>query len=186
MCSAVAGINVIAFDYWKERSWAVVEHDPLLSFETGILNEAFAVWCAHAESGTIPPRSALTARDMKTFLGSVLIVERQDDGRYRVRLMGTKITQVIGEMQGRIIEEALPPDAVARWRMGFDLVLSELRPMRFVSKVIVQDIRCLQAEILLAPLLDEAGRPNMVFGVAIFKTGENPETVMHEIPDERN
>ena len=174
---------MIAYDYWQEQPWDV-KRDPSLAFNDDILKQALGVWCAGACSGAIPPRSALTARAMKPFLGNVVIVERQGDGHYRVRLMGTKITQVIGEMQGMLLEEVLPPDAVARWRTAFDMVLAELRPMRFVSHVIVSDLSHLQAENLLAPLLDEAGRPAMVLCVTTFKSGAPAATLTHETPGE--
>ena len=160
---------VTTYDYWQEQPWAVTR-DPSLAFDAELLDEALEVWRAQSGPAGVPQRSALSARTLKPFLPNLVIVERQDDGRYRIRLMGSRISLMIGEMQGHMLEECLPPDAVKRWTDAFDSVLSELRPVRYVSSVTVLDLDFLRAEILLAPLLDGAQRPVMVLAVATFRS----------------
>ena len=160
---------MITYDYWKEQSWAS-ERDQSLEFEADILKEALALWCAHAEPGAIPRRNALTSRAMKPFLGNAIISERQNDGRYRLQLMGSRISLMIGDMEGHLLDDCLPSDALRRWSDAFDQALTQLHPFRFVSSVAILDLRFLRAEILLAPLLDEEGLPAIVLGVATFKS----------------
>jgi len=149
--------------------WAA-ERDPSLAFEAELLQEALEIWCAHAEPGAPPPRSILTARVMKPFLGNAVIAERQGDGRYRMALVGSRISLMAGEMEGHLLDDCLPPAAALHWSAVFDMVLAGLHPSRFVSSVAILDLHFLRAEIMLAPLLDEEGRPAFVLGVATFKS----------------
>jgi hypothetical protein len=50
---------------------------------------------------------------MKHFLGHVAIFEKKPGGTHHIRLMGTHLTNVIGEMQGQDIANALPADGRA-------------------------------------------------------------------------
>jgi len=162
----------------KFRDWTNTPHlgaicDPTLDFESGILHCALTAWRGEAGSEGIPARSRLTARLLKDILGNVTIFERLEEtpSCYRVRLMGTRITAVLGEMQGKTLDEVLPTDAFVRWTAVLDATLTDLRPLRFASCVAFKKLDFLQAEILLAPLLNERGQPSMVFAATVFKLG---------------
>jgi hypothetical protein len=160
----------------KFSDWTNTPHlgaicDPTLDFESKILHCALAAWRGQAGSEGIPARSSLTVRVLKDILGNVTIFERLEEkpSCYRVRLMGTRITAVLGEMQGKTLDEVLPTPAFVRWIAVLDATLTDLRPLRFESCVAFMKLDFLQAEILLAPLLDERGQPSMVFGATVFK-----------------
>lgn len=172
----------MSFNDWAEaRAWDSL-CDPELRFEAQTLVDALALWRRHA-GDDIPRRSALTARELKPVIGNVAIFERvgRYPSRYRVRLMGTRVSQVLGEMQGRALEDVLSPEAVLRWSAAFDETLKSGRALRFVSKVQIRDLDFLESELLLAPLLDDLGDAGLVFTVAVFHAVKAEDAVFEEI-----
>jgi len=159
-----------AFDDWaKAQDWPAL-CDPDLAFESEALIDLLAIWRKQAGNDLIPQRSKLSARVLKPHLGRVAIVERVADTptRYRVRLMGTRLAQLFGEMQGKIMEEIIPADLLPRWQCELNLTLAEGRPLRFISRVDFRKLDFLQAELLLAPLLEGSDMPSLVLaGVAL-------------------
>jgi hypothetical protein len=169
--SGPAAFNALA----NANSWPLA-CDPTLTFESGALADVLAIWRGLAKNG-IPHRRMISARMLKPHLGYIGIVERVPGNppRYCVRLMGTRLSQLLGEMQGKMLDEALPPDLLPRWQSEFDLTLAELRPLRFTaSRVDRNNLTYMQSETLLCPLLDENNAPNIVFAALILKAGTAP------------
>lgn len=154
---------------WATSPRAITK-DETLTFEADILRVACETWMALAE-GSIPPRSRFTARSVKAFVGNLVIFERLSADDYLIRLMGTRVTNTIGEMQGRKLTEALPSDALLRWTTMLNEVLANRKPVRVVTTVNFNDLHFLEAEIFLAPLTDDAGNEIMVFSAVAFRSG---------------
>lgn len=154
---------------WSESqdSNSTYTRDETLAFESSILIEAHAAW---SRLGGIPSRSDFTPRSSKAFLGNLIIFEQQGS-TFLIRLMGTRISSVIGEMQGKLLQEAVPPDVAARWQDALSEVIANHKPLRAVKTVSFNDLHYLAAELFLAPLLDGAGQLRMVFAVAAFRLG---------------
>jgi hypothetical protein len=161
---------VTAIGDWLDSLNSSYTKDESLAFESPILKEAHATW---SRLGGIPARSAFTPRTSKAFLGNLLIFEWKNDS-FLIRLMGTRISAVLGEMQGRMIEEALPPEVAQRWKVVLSDVLHEAKPVRVVKTVAFNDLHYLESELFLAPLLDAQGLLTMVFAVAAFRSGVAP------------
>ena len=167
----MSGTEVDAAKKWtRMRRWDAMG-DPLLGFESKFLIDGLAIWRLQAGDAAAPSRADMSARVLKSFIGHVTIFERTADHRWLVRLMGTRMTSVIGEMQGKFVDEVLPRKAGRRWHVALDAALSGMHPLRLVSRVAFRDLDFLKAEILLAPLLDDTGRPTMVFAVVAFRAG---------------
>ncbi len=149
----------------RETTW-----DKTLAFEAPLLKEACETWTA-AAAGAIPPRSRITARVAKTFVGNLMIFERQGSGDYLIRLMGSRVSSVLGEMQGKAVGAALPPGAAARWCQALNDLLASQKPLRIVTVLNFNNMQFLEAEILLAPLCDDSGQETMVFCVVVFRSG---------------
>ncbi|MDR3526557.1 MAG: PAS domain-containing protein [Rhizomicrobium sp.] len=156
------------------ENWAsgprAITWDETLAFEAPLLSEAYKTWRVAAE-GAIPPRSRITARLAKAFVGNLMIFERQSPGVYLIRLMGSRITHVLGEMQGKLLSETLPAVASERWTMALNNVLASRKPLRVVTVVNINEMQFLEAEIFLAPLCDDQGQETMVFAVVFFRSG---------------
>lgn len=158
----------------ETADWATgpraITKDETLTFEAEILRTACETWTALAE-GSIPPRSRFTARSVKAFVGNLVIFERLSPQDYLIRLMGTRVSNTLGEMQGKSLSQALPPDAAARWCLMLNDVLANRKPVRVVTTVNFNDLHFLEAEIFLGPLTDDAGNLTMVFAAASFRSG---------------
>ena len=94
--------------------------------------------------------------------------------------MGTRVSCVLGEMQGKLLPDAVPPDVVARWQDSLSEVIANRKPTRAVKTVSFNDLHYLAAELFLAPLLDGAGKLTMVFAVVAFRMGVAPS---HQLGD---
>lgn len=160
---------MIEFENWASSPRAITL-DESLSFEAPLLKEAYETWATVA-AGAIPPRSAFSARLVKTFVGNLLIFERLDADDYLIRLMGTRVSNVLGEMQGTTFRQSLPADAAERWKLALDAVLKGRKPLRIVTLVNINDLQFLEAEIFLGPLSDDSGQETMVFTVVVFRSG---------------
>ncbi|MBU6297080.1 MAG: PAS domain-containing protein [Alphaproteobacteria bacterium] len=160
-----------AFNAWaEEKGWPAFCDDGLV-FESPFLAELLEIWRKQAGERPIPRRREMTARALKTHLTQIAIFERvsEEPSRYRTRLMGTKLAQILGDMQGKFLDDAAPPETVERWHTVLDLVLSEKRPLRFFNPVAYKQREYLQAESIGAPLTESDGPPTMVLVCAVFK-----------------
>jgi hypothetical protein len=95
--------------------------------------------------------------------------------------MGTRISAVLGEMQGKMLEDALPREVAQRWAIVLSEVVKTVKPLRVVKTVAFNDLHYLQAELFLAPLLDAAGQLTMVFVVAAFRSGVAPSRKLGDL-----
>lgn len=159
----------MVFESWATSPRAVMRDDSL-AFEAEALKQACETWKEIAD-GAIPPRSRFSARAVKAFLGHMVIFECLSESDYRVRLMGTRITNIIGEMQGKRLIEALPDETVLHWCAELNAVLAQRQPLRVVTTVNLANLQFLEAEIFLAPLSDSQGQVTMVMAVVVFRSG---------------
>lgn len=160
---------VTKFENWANSPRATTQ-DVSLTFEASLLKEACETWTVIA-AGSIPQRSAFSARLVKNYVGNLLIFERLDADDYLIRLMGTRVSNVLGEMQGTTLRQSLPSDAAEHWKFVLNAVLESHKPLRIVSLVDINDLQFLEAEIFLAPLRNDQGQETMVFAVAVFHSG---------------
>jgi hypothetical protein len=160
---------VTEFENWASSPRAITL-DESLAFEAPLLKEACEMWTAVAK-GAIPPRSAFSARLVKNFVGNLIIFERLDADDYLIRLMGTRVSNMLGEMQGQTLRQGLPADAEERWKLALNAVRASRKPLRIVTLVNINDLQFLEAELFLAPLCDDTGQETMVFTVAVFRSG---------------
>ena len=173
------------FKQWTTSPHSSVVRDNTLAFDSDLLKEAHAEWTRQA-AGAIPPRKNFTPRIVRAFVGNVVVFERLEPSSYLIRLMGTRVAGVLGEMQGETIEEALPSDIVRRWTLALDEVLLTRRPSRMVSTVSFDNLDYLEAEIFLAPLLDDKGQPTMVLVVVAFRAGVAKGPSLEELVEHQN
>lgn len=171
---------IASFNQWAEKRGWEARCDPDLAFESPLLRNLLAVWREQANGRVAPLREEMTARLLKPFLPSIAVMERLAPDRYRVRLMGTRLTQVLGHLQGKILEEAVTAENAARWHALFDLSLTECRPLRYASPVAYSGAEYLRAEALHLPLSADGGAPSMLLLAAVFapNAGEDPKKLL--------
>lgn len=144
--------------------------DPLLSFEHPDFASVVALWKEQAHGRPLPARSDMSARVLKEFLPRVAMKERvqTNPSRYRWRLVGTKVAEVLGERTGKFADEDAPPKQIARWNMSCDVVLEVRQPLRFTGRVLANGREYMQGDLLFMPLADENGVPRFVMGFGLY------------------
>jgi hypothetical protein len=148
------------------------QFDAELNFERPELNQLRDIWREKTKSKLIASRADFDARTVKPFMRhmAILDVEALPDGdrRYKNRYEGSAIVEVFGEQTGRYLDEYMPPDRIARWRAGHDLVVLSARPLRIVVNYKSPQISYLRSEIFCFPLSEDGSTINMVMGFNYF------------------
>lgn len=159
--------------------------DPSLTFSDPSYEKLLDLWRSKAGDRPMPRRSEMTPRDLKDILRNILLFERVESApsRYRVRLIGTSLTSMVGDRTGKMIEEVLPPEHVPRWVGCGDLILDGGMPMRFLGRVHLQGKEYLNAENLFVPLANDQDEPTFVMGLCRYtpRRSESEESWENQI-----
>jgi hypothetical protein len=165
---AIAAFNAFA----RAQKWPVA-CDPTLSFEALELEAVLDVWRSLCTDGSIPRRDQIKPHLFKAQLGNIAIIERvqQEPSRYFVRLMGSRLSLRLGEMQGKMLDESLEPEIYRRWAADAELVLSEQCPLRFFGdRMDHRQMTYLRAESLVAPLTGPSGTPSCLLVAMVIRS----------------
>jgi hypothetical protein len=146
--------------------------DTALDFDRRELNALRDVWRQKCTGKGFATRADFDARTIKSYMRNMTILDvlPQADGtrRYRYRYFGSSIVEVFGEHTGHYIEEFIPPERMARWTAGHDLVVLSGRPLRFVINYNSPAINYLSSESLVLPLSDDSGTVTMLMCCLFF------------------
>ncbi len=171
-----------------EAGWTIV-CDPAFDFETPQLKDALAVWRQAAGGRPMPARADLTARLLKPFLPDVAfvaVVPESTGLRFRLRLIGTRAAEVLGEHSGKFFDEAIPLRDAARWIGVATEVVKQAKPLRFYGLAEYRRQDYLIGEMLVAPLCDGGQAPDGLLYVMYFirsqETKMNPRAVLTNLP----
>lgn len=150
--------------------------DPTLSFTAPVYSDLLAKWREKAGARRMPSRSEMTARDLKTILPNIVLVERalDDPEKYSWRLAGTKITEILGHHTGKTFQESVPPHLLPRWIESMNIILDGGQPMRFIGRVHIGGREYLDAEHLYVPLANDNDVPTYIMGLCRY-TPRNSE-----------
>lgn len=157
------------FNRFAERSKMPARCDASLGFETTKLAEALAVWQDKAVGDGLPQRADFNARTLKAFLPNVIIADCCEDHgkhRYRFRLMGTTITELLGEHTGKFVDEAVISPFRERWLAVLDSANNAGRPLRIFGRLEYREQDYIAMELLVAPLGTRAGHADAILVVA--------------------
>lgn len=144
--------------------------DHTLAFSEPCYTQLLELWRRKAAGRAMPARSEITARDLKDILRHILLFERvsQNPSRYKVRLLGTGLHDMAGELTGKMVEDIIPPEHLPRWIACGDLILDGGQPMRFLGRVHLEGREYLNAENLYVPLSNDNGEPTFVLGMCRY------------------
>jgi hypothetical protein len=142
--------------------------DPTLAFADSWYTDMLHIWQQKSGIRKMPSRSQMTARDLKSYLRNIFLIQREDDSRYRLRLIGTSVTEIIGPLTGKLLDDSVPPDHLQRWNGVCDMILESEQPWRFLGRVHIRGREYLKAEHLYMPLADDSDIPKFVMGLCRF------------------
>jgi hypothetical protein len=107
-----------------------------------------------------PERSDLHPGSIRTLLGDVFLLERDEHGAHRVRLAGTRICTLLGrEWRGQLFAELFSADDRSDMAALLDGVGASAIPLVAGITADAADERCLDLELLVLPLRHR-GRTN--------------------------
>lgn len=137
-----------------------IKFDPVMRFESEPLREAFDYWDAIRGGRIMPTRAELLPREMRRFISHVGLIEPMTDKNglqdYFVRLAGSDVEEIFGPRTGRPLGEGVPPEILARWRIGYDMVQRSGKPVKATAGVAYKGKNWIEVEVLVAPLGEDA------------------------------
>ncbi|HEY4116051.1 MAG TPA: PAS domain-containing protein [Rhizomicrobium sp.] len=169
-------------DAAKAAGWAAL-CDANLAFGDPRFDPLVTIWHEAAAQGRLPRRPELGPRTLKLLLKNIAIYERAVAGgtvRYRVRLMGTAFADVMGDLSGKFLDEAVPPQHLPRWHAALDAAIAAGAPLRFMSRSDTTAKSYLVAEYFEAPLVAEDGSVSLILAAGYFAPRSWREVAAHE------
>lgn len=154
----------------NSQNWHIA-CDPTLAFSDHFYSQLLGVWREKAGARPMPLRSQMTPRDLKDYLRHIVLVQREekDPSRYRWRLIGTSVTDIVGHHTGKLFDDTIPTEHLLRWNKVCDLVLDSELPWRFLGRVQIRGREYLKAEHLYLPLADDNEAPRYVMGLCRYQ-----------------
>lgn len=155
----------------RRYDWPIL-CDASCTFTYHQLRDLLALWRDLAAVGNIPYRREMTARLLQPYLKSIAIYERieaQDRRpRYRVRLMGSSIVNLTGELTGTFLDEVVPERFLPRWCAMNDVTLGYGGPLRLLIRCDTFGKGYIVSEHLNVPLRADDGTTNLVLSAGYY------------------
>jgi hypothetical protein len=154
--------------------------DPTLTFSNPVYERFLSLWKSKVGTKAMPAKSEITPRDLKEFLPDIAVCHRvaENPSRFVWRLIGTNVAKIVGHHTGKMLEESIPSDFLARWTECGDLILNGGQPLRFLGRVHLKDREYLDAENLFVPLANDEGQPTFVMALCRYtpRLSQNQES----------
>jgi hypothetical protein len=142
--------------------------DVTLAFERPELVQAVSVWRDSAAGRDMPLRRDMNAHTLKPFLPNVVIVDVVDGDaarRYQIRLIGTTVSRVLGDLTGKFLDEAVVSPYRERWCAAVDTAVNAGCPIRLSGRLEYGGQDYIAMDIMLAPIGERDDRPEAVLAV---------------------
>lgn len=169
MSGGAAGYNEKA----KANGWASL-CDASVAFSHPDLRRLLGVWRGQVTRRGLPARRDLSARLLKPFQKDTGLVERVAEiggaRRWRVLEIGPSFAQIVGDLAGKFLDQAIPAEVVPRWNAALDATLTQGVPLRFLGRADAKQMPFLTGEYFAAPLIADDGSASLIL-VAVRFTG---------------
>lgn len=145
---------------------------PDLKFCNPAMNGLLARWHEKARHG-LPKRSDFPPQEMKSLLKLASIIERIDEEgrtRWRFRLMGTGLCQMLGDFTGKHLDDVLSGEFLDRWSFVNECALLNRTHLRLVVHYALPRIDYLSGQSLVMPLADENGEARFLFSCSYVRS----------------
>jgi hypothetical protein len=140
-----------------------------------LIHDLYRYWSEKRGTAPLPAKRDFDPLDHPQALGTLMVLEREDDGDYLYRLHGLKAAEMFGrDLTGQRLREVAGPVApffIAK----YDRCLELGRPLYVIHRP-VQMRTVAMLERLLMPFADDAGQPRFVvsYTAPYALTGEVP------------
>lgn len=123
--------------------------------------------------GRLPYRREIDPLDLRPgVLPAIMVLEREESGRFRCRLAGTLLTEIYGfEPTGWYLDDVVPPEAAAVRQRMYERVLQERRAAFCRIRFAVPGREFIASDRLYVPAFGEtADRATVLFTAQSFLT----------------
>lgn len=135
------------------------------SIQSPQLRQIYEYWLGRAGSDTPPARGDVDPLDLPRLLPQVFLVEVGKDGRFRYKVVGTRIVEwSSGDATGKYLEDVEILYDIAGIRRDFQSVVDARAPRYDLRDAPWADRDFMRYHRLLAPLADADGRVTHLFG----------------------
>lgn len=143
-------------DWWRV--------DPTNDLRSETLRRLLALWEGRSREDSPPTRADFPAEDLMPLGGRVVLIDiEREPFRLKYRLIGTKITQVLGrDSTGRYLDEIYGADYYSRQSEHFRKVVTERVAIRTYGNMAHSEKPYVPAEAIDLPLVNEAGEVVMI------------------------
>ena len=143
-------------DWWRV--------DPTNKLSSPRLRRLLEMWNERSADGSLPTREEFQAEDLIMFGGRVVLIDLEAEPfRMRYRLIGTKITEMLGrDSTGRYLDEIYGPEYYRRQSEHFRRVATERLPLRTYGSMAHSEKPYIPAEAIDLPVGDDAGNVVMI------------------------
>jgi len=147
-----------------------VRVDPALAFDRFELRDLLGIWDARRQGRRMPARADLDPFDLKEHLGHLFLVDvERDPIRFRYRLVGTKITNIVRrDVTGRYFEDIYTGRLLESMIEVQSWVMNESAPLRIFNRTGHPRNTVYVYDGLLLPLSTDGETVNMVLGELLF------------------
>ncbi len=160
-----------------------VDLDPGLKCRDESLLAIYRYWLDKRGDRTFPRREDIDPVDLAPYLGNVVLIDvEQKPLRLRYRLIGTRITQVMGrDSTGKYYDEIYPERLLRAIYVSFEWMIDHRRPLRTYGEAFYPDRNFYQYETLNLPLSSDGESIDMVLGGLVFHPGDTPRAVSEPV-----
>jgi hypothetical protein len=158
-----------------------VRLDPTLAFDRPELRDLLGIWDARRQGRRMPARAELDPIDLKAHLGHLFLVDvERDPIRFRYRLVGTKITNIVHrDVTGQYFEDIYSGRLLASMIEVQSWVVKERAPLRIFSRTGHPRNMVYVYDGLLLPLSEDGEAVKMVLGELLFRPERtSPATIV--------
>lgn len=136
-----------------------------------IVREAYRYWRGKKRGDRLPSRADIDPVEIPRLLPNISLVEREaGSGRYRYRLLGSALVELLGqEATGRYLDEIYPDFDRSESRRYRDQVFEMGKPSHRIGRPSLRFPKdFITVERLYLPLAEDGRRVDMVMGVLVF------------------
>lgn len=139
--------------------------DDSLSFDTPALHGLATLWREKAQ-GVLPSRCHFGPREMRGAMTQMALFDSVEGGkRFFIRLLGTALTEIYGNITGKYIDEHFSPPVAEIWHASLNETLQARRPLRYKGRVSYEQRDFFAVESMQAPLSETGGKADRVLMV---------------------
>lgn len=156
-----------------------------------ILFDLWAYWHAKRDGRSMPRRKDIEPMEIPPLLPHILLVEADEQKRFRYRLVGTAIVETYGEeLTGRFVDELFTPPRRAVALRHYNIAFETTRPFAVRNRYTnVRGTELLATRVIL-PLSEDGASVNMLLMgqtcayAAPVRKGLERETVIDAADDQ--